>query len=252
MRIGLITTLIGTLLLATPAMAQDKKCDVDDLQVATAAAPPQTVLGAREVRKWSANLPERADFVVVGDSIGSSWPKDLLQSIVGPNKTVANLAFSGARTGNLLWMFDTFKLWQLAPKKVLLVIGTNDLASPVKACAVTEATARSIERIRALWPEAQITNLQVLPRGPTFQGFKAERAAIADGLGQRFAAEVNYKQFNAEPLVTCAPDEYVEWVEWAKSLSPNYKRSCRYFSKDNLHLSSEGYKAVTKALSQQF
>jgi lysophospholipase L1-like esterase len=121
------------------------------------------------IEQLKTNQPE---VVVIGDSITHYWAGQPAAPIVRDSaswqqafgeRVVANLGFGWDRTENVLWRIDHGELDGIAPKLVIVLIGTNNLEldTPEQVLAGIDAVCR---RIHAKLPDARILQLGILPR----------------------------------------------------------------------------------------
>jgi len=122
----------------------------------------------------------RPRIVMIGDSITHFWagpPTAARRN--GPNAwrhlfgtvPVLNLGFGWDRTQNLLWRLRQGELRGLAPREVVLNIGTNNLTGTANArtnkpAEVADGIAAIVAEIRRQTPASRITVMGVFPRGP--------------------------------------------------------------------------------------
>jgi lysophospholipase L1-like esterase len=107
------------------------------------------------------------DLLFLGDSITDYWrnkaPK-LFDDNYGQDRP-ANFGVAGDKTQNVIWRITHGELDGINPKVVVLMIGTNNLAS-----APDDKIAAGIEKIvgiiRAKLPSSKVLLLGILPRGP--------------------------------------------------------------------------------------
>lgn len=104
------------------------------------------------------------DLMFIGDSITECWRgagKDVWEEYYG-NRLALNFGVSGDTTGNVLWRLENLKADRLAPKVVVIMIGTNNPTMP-------EQTADGIDAIvrwcRSHYPEAKIILHDIFPKG---------------------------------------------------------------------------------------
>lgn len=119
--------------------------------------------------------------VLIGDSITHFWggePKAGSRNGTNAwaetfgNLPVLNMGFGWDRTQNVLWRLDHGELDGIHPKKVVLLIGTNNFSptknarenSPEEIC---EAIVAICKRIKVKTPTSKIIVMGVLPRGNT-------------------------------------------------------------------------------------
>lgn len=122
---------------------------------------------------WKARLEEKEkqattqhDTVFVGDSITHNWDRvapELQKQYFGD---VLNLGFSGDATQDVLWRIARIDWKTVAPKRIMLMIGTNN--SGRRHNHPPEDTFNGIKAIvrylRTACPKAKITLLKIFPR----------------------------------------------------------------------------------------
>jgi lysophospholipase L1-like esterase len=102
----------------------------------------------------------------LGDSITERWRVaphiwDAYYGKYGP----ANFGIGGDRTQNVIWRIEHGELDGIAPKVVVLMLGTNNsLDYPAEDIAA--ADRKIVGMIRARLPDAKILLLGIFPRGP--------------------------------------------------------------------------------------
>ena len=137
-----------------------------------------------------------ADVVMIGDSITHFWEerngpqvwKDLFQ-----DRRVLNLGYGWDRTQNVLWRIDHGELDGVNPKRVVVLIGTNNLTGTQNcrassASEIVEGVRAVILRVRAKAPGAAITLMGLLPRWGAADSRRAVIAEVNQGL-EKLAAE---------------------------------------------------------------
>ena len=112
---------------------------------------------------------EPTGLVFLGDSITHNWEKEhreLWDRMWGAYHPL-NLGYGGDRTENLLWRLQHGELDHIAPKLIVLMIGTNNNGLRHDAPASTYAgIVRDIAEIRRRQPRARVLLLAIFPRGP--------------------------------------------------------------------------------------
>jgi lysophospholipase L1-like esterase len=109
------------------------------------------------------------DLLFLGDSITDAWRgagKKLFDERFAPLKA-ANFGISGDRTQHVLWRLQNGELEGMAPKALMLMIGTNNIGqtnpeSPESAAAGVQAI---LKEIQAKSPKTKVLLLAVFPRG---------------------------------------------------------------------------------------
>lgn len=114
-----------------------------------------------------AQAQQQHDTVLLGDSITHNWDviaPDLQQHYFG---AALNLGFSGDRTQEVLWRINRISWDIVAPKRIMVMIGTNNTGHNPKA--TPEETFAGIQAIvttlQEKCPQATITLLSIFPRG---------------------------------------------------------------------------------------
>ena len=147
------------------------------LHVTTTPAP-RVEPEARERHERTLALPGRATARVafLGDSITERWEvedggKATWERVWAPLGAV-DLGVSGDRTGHVLWRLAHGALDGMAPRAVVLLIGTNnaghmaeDAAYCVSPRQIADGVAAVIAQVQARCPQARVLLLAILPRG---------------------------------------------------------------------------------------
>jgi len=164
--------------------------------------------------------------VFLGDSITEQFP--LAQAFAGRN--VINRGISGDRIGGLRERLDVC-VTQLAPSRIYVMIGTNDIFA--RTYSTTEALAGDyralLREIRFCAPRAKVTVFSVLPTGLDFTG-KNPRIAEYNKVLEPLARAEGFKYFDLHPFLA---DE-------SGALQKSYTR-------EGIHLTLDGYYAWLEA-----
>ena len=180
-------------------------------------------------QKVASTGPGRYDLLLIGDSPAQGWPADSLSPL-----RVANFGVGGDQTQHVLWRLATPELVKIKPRKVLVVVGTNNLAAGNPPCAIIEGIKEIFTRISANWPAAQIVYLDIPPRGPNYTYRNDARLEI----NSTISLLRDIKDINVDERITC-----------------DWQSSCNNYSDDRLHFSTAGYDvlgtAVKAALFQE-
>ncbi len=174
------------------------------------------------------------DIVFLGDSITEGWEKEgraVWEREYAPQHALG-LGFGGDKTENLLWRLEHGELDGMAPKVIVLLIGTNNSGNRQDDPQATAAGVRRVlDEIRQRQPAARVLLLAILPRearpgGPLRalnERVNALISAYADGERIRF---LDIGSHFTQPDGTLPPE-----------LMP-----------DALHLSAKGYELWARAL----
>jgi lysophospholipase L1-like esterase len=242
MRRGELTraaALLAGLMLTSAAWAAEPVCD--PLALDLTLTPQRTLIyrSLQETLKVQAARPERADVVLIGDSLLAGWRTDLPAAF--PATAVYDFAVGGDRVPNVLWRIDNTDLRGLRPSAAALLIGTNDLAAGTPACAVAAGIEVIVGRLRAMWPQTPVFVLTIPPRGRDFHELddgRSEVNAATLSLGSRFE--------NVHPV---AIDDDAFTCGRYRSPLPAERQSCDIYADDNLHFSTKGYTVLARILA---
>lgn len=190
---------------------------------------------------------ERYDVIMLGDSLVQLWP-EAWAAHAFPGQRVLNAGVAGDGAAALLHRLDSRRTeatidgrrvslgvsgWERqSPGTVMILLGTNDLrrGSP---CDVVAGLRAVTERVRRIWPRAEILMLSLLPRGQDQRELAAEIAAInavlAAGAGQGTA---RYRFVDVHAALLCREPGC------QLRRPPNY-----------VHLTEEGYRRLVTALA---
>ena len=153
---------------------------------APAAAGKPTVPADRLSERWWAERHDRKlaelgtgpfDLVFIGDSITHGWdgsfsagPDRVWSAYYGARRAL-NLGFSGDRTEHVLWRLDHGEVEGLAPRAIVLLIGTNNIGHGTHTPAETAAGVAAVcRKIRAKMPRARLILQAVFPRRDKGEG----------------------------------------------------------------------------------
>ena len=128
------------------------------------------------------------DVVMIGNSITHFWsgePKDNChrgddswKKLFGKLR-VLNMGFGWDRTENLLWRLNHGELDGYKARKIVLMIGTNDISAyPKDPSAVVGDVMQVVKAIRQRQPEAEIYVQAIYPRRSALETVKAVNAGI--------------------------------------------------------------------------
>jgi lysophospholipase L1-like esterase len=131
----------------------------------------------RRVREASGPV----DLIFVGDSITQGWEgngRSRWDADFAPLGAM-NLGVGGDRTEHVLWRLQEAPLTPLAPKAVVLLIGTNNLGHGSSNAEETLlGVRRVIETLRDQCPQATIVVCGILPRGNRFNAMRGDICQI--------------------------------------------------------------------------
>jgi lysophospholipase L1-like esterase len=124
----------------------------------------------------------------LGDSITEGWGKasDIWNEHYGKDD-VANFGISGDRTEHVLWRIESGELDRIAPKVVVLMIGTNNIGAPQEK--ILAGVTRVVGEIHENLPQSKLLLLAVFPRGadpatPAVAGMREKIKFVNEGLAK--------------------------------------------------------------------
>ncbi|MBQ7787629.1 MAG: prolyl oligopeptidase family serine peptidase [Alistipes sp.] len=144
-----------------------------------------------------------------------------------------NAGISGDRTQHLLWRLKNCNYNRCSPEVAVITIGINNINAGDEAKDVAEGIVACAEEARRLLPNTRIILLGLLPAGKP-----------ANAWMRRACDEVHahLKRANIKNV------EYINPTSWFTL--DNGELNTALYSKDNLHLSAEGYKVWSKKIAE--
>lgn len=144
-----------------------------------------------------------------------------------------NAGISGDRTQHLLWRLKNCNYNRCSPEVAVITIGINNINAGDEAKDVAEGIVACAEEARRQLPDTRIILLGLLPAGKP-----------ANAWMRRACDEVHahLKRTNIKDV------EYINPTSWFTL--DNGELNTALYSKDNLHLSAEGYKVWSKKIAE--
>ena len=243
LRRWLCLPVVFCLLACSEVRADEGSCD--PLAIDLTVTPQRTLIyaGLKETLRVQAARPERADVVLIGDSLFAGWRTDL--STAFPSTSIYDFAVGGDRVPSVLWRLENTDLSSLHPSAVALLIGTNDLAAGTPACAVAIGVETIVGRLQALWPKTPVLVLTIPPRGADFRALDDRRLEVNDAISTlgRHMPDVHAVAID-DNAFTCGQYRKPRVADSDASA----KLSCANYADDNLHFSTAGYVVLGHAL----
>ncbi|HEX7901244.1 MAG TPA: platelet-activating factor acetylhydrolase IB subunit [Planctomycetota bacterium] len=172
----------------------------------------------------------KCDLLFLGDSITEGWGNNAVWKKAYAPRNAVNFGIGGDTTQNVLWRIQNGELEGLAPKAVVLMIGTNNFGLHGDAPAdVAKGVAAVVKTLREKLPASKLLLLGVFPRDekPNTGGRKKIlelNAVLARIEGARFL-DIGPKFLAADGTLT-------------KDVAPDF-----------LHLSEKGYQIWADAMA---
>jgi len=174
------------------------------------------------------------DVLFLGDSISASFAtrgKDVWEREIAPLGSVADFGISGDRTQFVLWRAQHGELDGTGARVVVLLIGTNNLASATPE-NIARGVAGIVDTVRAKLPNAVVVLNALLPRGAPGDPVRAKLADVnarimmlADGAHVRWLdASAGFVDADGAIPATLMPDKLhpsaAGYGVWATALRP--------------------------------
>ncbi|MGN0885971.1 MAG: GDSL-type esterase/lipase family protein [Candidatus Spyradenecus sp.] len=188
MMIGVM--LLGVLL-APLGVRAEQAAELDGGRATQRVSRLETVWWKTRLAEQEAKAKQSWETVLLGDSITHNWDviaPDLQKQYFGD---VLNLGMSGDKTQNVLWRIARIDWQVVAPKRIMLMIGTNNTGhQPSEPPENTyRGIATIVRELRAKCPQAKITVLAIFPRAKektsplrvTNDAINAKLPQLADG-----------------------------------------------------------------------
>jgi lysophospholipase L1-like esterase len=168
-----------------------------------------------------------SEVIFVGDSLVGDGPWAEFYS------AIHNRGIGGDTVAGVLGRLD--EILESRPRKLFLLIGTNDLAAAVPDSQYIRHYRTLLERVRKESPETAITVLAIFPVNLTFP--------MQPTYDNARVVEANRK---LKELVAEFPG--VRFLDLTRDLADDGGSLRREFSTDGMHLSIDGYLAIREAL----
>jgi lysophospholipase L1-like esterase len=175
------------------------------------------------------------DLLFLGDSITAAWSnrgKPAWDQHFAKHQAAA-FGVSSDRTQQVLWRIDNGALDRIRPRLVVLLIGTNNVATGDPPDRIAAGVRTVLDRIHAKAPDARVLLMAIFPRAhqrdagqptETIRQTNALLAKLADGQRVRFL-DIGPALLNPDGT-------------FSKDIMPDY-----------LHLSPDGYRRWAQAIA---
>lgn len=183
------------------------------------------------------------DVVFLGDSITAFFPTrgaEVWNRAIVPLGTVANFGINGDRTQFVLWRAQHGELDGSQARVVVIMAGTNNLAS-ASAPEIARGITAIVSEVRVRLPRAVVILNAILPRGAPDDPLRAK------------LADVNAR------IAMLADGDHVRWIDAGPGFVDPDGRISAALMPDGLHPAAAGYEvwatllrpAIADVLSNQ-
>jgi hypothetical protein len=237
-----------TFLLLGTAAARAEQCNRFAVAITTTPVLYQWTSALEKATTLLDAPPERADTILLGDSLLAFWPKDLANQQFGAGK-VWNFAVGGSRTQHMLWQLDQLgDAAPLAPREVVVLIGTNNLSDEkLPACAIIEGIKTVAIKVRAEWQDAMIHVMGIPPRGSDFHFRDRDRKVINRAVRAWIKTQPGMHYFEVDDtMMTCGQYAGVALASAHAATLPGSR--CENYADDFGHFRRPGYNVIYSAL----
>jgi lysophospholipase L1-like esterase len=172
------------------------------------------------------------DVLFLGDSIAELFPtrgRDVWERRIAPLGTVCDFGIGGDRTQFVLWRAQHGELDGSGARVVVLMVGTNNLATATPE-NIARGVAAIVGTVRAKLPGAVVVLNALLPRGTPDDPARAKLAAV-----------------NAR-IAALADGTHVRWLDAGPGFVDASGAIAPALMPDLLHPSAEGYGIWATAL----
>jgi lysophospholipase L1-like esterase len=177
------------------------------------------------------------DLLFLGDSITAMWKTNapgVWKRHFAPRKA-ANFGIGGDHTQHLLWRLDHGELEGIAPKVVVILIGTNNIPHETED-QVVEGVKAVVDRVRLKLPASKILLLGVTPRG-----LDRDPRQVTTAPDSR-VTRLNLK------LARLGEGATVQYLDIGQPLLNGEGRLVQAIEPDFLHFSRKGYQIWADAM----
>ncbi len=173
--------------------------------------------------------------VFIGDSITDLYPLDNYYADL--SLASYNRGISGDTTSGVLGRLYV-SAYELAPSKIVLMIGTNDVNGNDTVENIAERYKEILSKLRAELPSAEIYCISVIPQNEVLESYSSINVAKST---ERIHA------LNTEIAAMC-PQFNATYLDLYSLLANENDRLIDTYSDDGLHLNAEGFAVWTSLL----
>ncbi len=182
----------------------------------------------------NANL-SKGQIVFVGDSITDLYPLDSYYSDLP--LAAYNRGIGGDTTTGVLKRMDV-SLFDLAPSKIVLMIGTNDVNVGESVDSILERYEKILDQIKEKLPNAELYCMSIIPQN-------YDRDLVSEDDVDGYTEKI--LQLNPE-IKRLSEKKGASYVDLFSPLADDSLLLKKEYSDDGLHLNSKGFRVWTDIL----
>lgn len=177
---------------------------------------------------------EPINLLFLGDSITQFWQDNgVWKRYYGP-RNAANFGIGGDRIQQVLWRIQNGELEGIAPKVVVLLIGTNN-ADNATAEEIAQGITTIVHELRKRLPESKVLLLSIFPRDDRRNAWNRDEI-------RRRLESVN------RTIAGLDDGSHVRFLDISKSFLEEDGKISPEVMPDFLHLSTRGYRIWADAM----
>lgn len=176
------------------------------------------------------------DIVFLGDSLTDYYDLDKYYDV-----KIVNSGEAGWTTDDILNSLDE-KVFQYYPKKLVLLVGTNDLIHDKDVNYVVKNIKKIVEEIKKERPYTEIYVESLYPVNNT-ENEKIDKNMVKDRKNS------DIKEINKNLKEYCEKNKYT-YIDMYDELVDKDGNLKLEYTKEGLHMSDEGYKIITQKLKK--
>lgn len=188
---------------------------------------------------------KKGQIVFVGSSLMEIFPIETMQRGLGLDKVIYNRGIRATTTADLLAHMDLC-IFDLAPSKVFINIGSNDIGFGVPEAVFLGNYDEILRQIREKLPETQVYVMAYYPVNPTadFGESEAEHKSLFDTRNNEILAAASGK---AEKLAQKYGYEFINVNAGLTDADGNLRKELTF---DGGHMYPAGYEIVLENMKQ--
>jgi len=171
----------------------------------------------------------KEQIIFIGDSITDLFPLD--DYFADLDLACYNRGIGGDTTSGVLRRIEV-SITELAPSKVVLLIGTNDINGGVEQDKIVANYREILATVRAALPDTEILLMSVIPQGDGLNGVAGIDVA---------ANTARILALNEEIRAMSDSDDKIHYFDIFTLLADENNRLKKEYSDDALHLNAGGF-----------